>query len=865
MNFDGIPTELRERDQWLLWDESADTPRRPHWRGDFGISWSDPDDWHTFEDVVDAAKERESWGIGYVMAAEIEDEPTGVHACIDIDGGLTESGELKDWVPDLAAFTDAATYIEKSPSGTGLHIPIYAQHLPEWWTDGQLADHEGVDVLAGKFCTFTGDVIDQSGSGIANIDPTAWLYDAYQAIHDEGPRVESTTNGDYDGGDDLDEADVKEALEHVDSKLSYQDWLRVGMAVYDWNGGARGKSLFEQWSKTNPKWDASRGQRHIDDIFDNDSPNGDVSVGTLIHHAKEGEWEPSWDNDNEPDVTGADTVEETEHNDTEQSDGELLADLKAEVILPYRDPEDYDGETIDQNVAIDRAARVFDKYLDFVRPREITRGWRDCLYMYVDGEHIGSEDAAGIYEPNAKAEIERIAESHFYGMANDAFIRELTNKIERRNRVRAKKLEPDPERLAVKNGILDLTTGEVDPHTPEEYHRTKVDVDYNADAECERIDEFLHSVVEDDKVDTLYRFIAHTLYKGYPESKAAMLLGDGANGKSMFLALVEEFLGEFNVSGRSLQDITEYRWAANDLVGKLANIHADMSDQDVDSMRMFKNLTGGDTVDADVKFEKPVKFTNHATMMFACNDMPVLRDDTQGNWRRWALINFPHTFDSDDPAAKDAKPRDQLLREITDEKELQGLLARCVEEIKAWDDGRAWFPDVAGWRETRSKMRRAAEPVFDFAEACLINADGEHAEKSDVREAYRRYATKQGLPKLDREEFGRKLLMLSDYDVESSQIRSDDGPERIMVYKNIQLNNRAKSLIGQSEGVDAKEAVMQTVRNNGDRLPEAMVIDVLETEYGIDNGRAQHALDKLKEQGRLIPSTEHGTSWVSTP
>lgn len=571
--------------------------------------------------------------------------------------------------------------------------------------------------------------------------------------------------------------------------------------------------------------------------------------------------------DDSPDVTAsADARGESETDEstpTREETGMSLTDcLRSEVILPLTDPDEYDGETINQKVAVYRAAKIIDNHLSFIRPREETRGWRDCLYMYVDGDTVGGKEHAGIYEPNAKAEIERIAEKHFMDIASDQFVRELRNKIERRNRVRARKLEPDPERLVVNNGILDVTTGELDEHTPEEYHRTKINIEYDPDAECPRIDEFLHSIVEDDDVDTLYRFIAHTLYKGYPEAKAAMLLGDGANGKSMFLSLVEEFLGEFNVSGRSLQDITEYRWAANDLVGKLANIHADMSDQGVDSMRMFKNLTGEDTVDADVKFEKPVKFTNHATMMFACNDMPVLRDDTQGNWRRWVLINFPNTFDSNDPAAEDAKPRDQLQRELFDDKELQGLLARCVEEIKEWDDGRAWFPDTPGWRETRSKMRRAAEPVFDFAEACLINDGQGKVEKSDVREAYRRYATREGLPKLDREEFGQKLTMLSDYDVEPAQQRADDGPGRIMVYKGIELNNLGKSLIGEAEEFDPREAVLQVLRGEDGRVPEALVIERLAGEYGIDNGRAGHAVEKLKENGRLLQTHEHDTDWV---
>lgn len=35
--YDAIPDRFKERDKWLLWDASADTPRRPHWRGDFHL------------------------------------------------------------------------------------------------------------------------------------------------------------------------------------------------------------------------------------------------------------------------------------------------------------------------------------------------------------------------------------------------------------------------------------------------------------------------------------------------------------------------------------------------------------------------------------------------------------------------------------------------------------------------------------------------------------------------------------------------------------------------------------------------------------------------------------------------------------
>ena len=327
VQYDKIPAELKERDQWLLWDDRADRPKQPHWNGDHEISWSDPEDWHSFAEARELAQANEHWGIGYVTAKQNDDYPRGLYWVIDIDSGLGEKGELEDWVPDIDVFIDGKAYAERSVSGTGVHIPIVGHEIPEWWSDSQIDEHTGVDVLANKFCTFTGDVIDGAGSRVTEIDPTEWLFKAYQNINGETPRYDPDDSARYDGPG-LSEEQVVEALEHVGQDLPYQDWLRVGMAVYDWDSGSKGKSIFERWSRTNSKWEESRGQPHIDDLWENDSPNGDVTVGTLIHHAKQGGWEPPSRSDGDGDVTEEGRVHKFR---------ELLDEFKTKDDIPNDD------------------------------------------------------------------------------------------------------------------------------------------------------------------------------------------------------------------------------------------------------------------------------------------------------------------------------------------------------------------------------------------------------------------------------------------------------------------------------------------------------------------------------------------------
>lgn len=913
-----VPDDLQRLDHWLTWDPTTDR-KQPYW-GSETVSWSDPDEWHSFTQAVEKADERPEWGIGYVCAVNNDDCPMGVISVIDLDGAADPDDRPKDWVPSLQPFFDRDAYIEWSrshaePGDSGLHIPV-AGSPPDWWSDVQGdGDHEGIDLLTNKFCIVTGDRMQGCGNEIPGWDDDleGWLADAYENITGETapPRrnqdiTDSGSNGSYkDDGDWLDEETVDDALSHIDPGCSYEKWRNIGFGLADYFTSSTAKRLFDNWSRRSSKYDRE-AEKLIEDIADRGS--GDVTIGTVIYHAKQAGWSPEFggnidaptadelvtrhtdgskgpvleaketatNTDDAPGATdgGTDTINPTTGDAGPQIDAgvdeRVRERLQTEVLMPL-DPEDDNVESIDRDVAVDRTARILNEELAFVRPRDDTRAWRDTLYNYVPEE--------GIYEPHGRAEIERRIERILGAVVNNQFINEVVGKVERLSRVRAKRLSEPAERLVVENGILNLTTGELSPHTPAEYHKRRVGIEYDPNSECPEIDDFLHDVVNEDDVPRLYRFIAHTLYRDYPGNKAAMLLGEGRNGKSVFLDLIQGFLGNWNVSNQSLSQLNENKWSPARLNGQLANIVSDMSDQSPDSMQMFKQLTGNDSVEADVKFENPIQFTNHATMMFACNEMPVLHDDTRGNWRRWQLIKFPNTFKDDDPNAKDEVPKEVLEDRLYDEDEFKGLLAKCVEEIRRYNETNEFFPDADGWEETRSKMRRAAEPVFDFATVCLRpDPDGE-LEKGLVRAAYNEYATQEGLTKLSREEFGRRLLGLSDYNIDAKRPREDG--QRVQVYEGLSFSDRGRSLLGldggteesqsqlDSDGLDGPPEDADDLQADAQRLHKIMrddgaseydrgkLLAAAGERFDMDPDRAESAIRKGCKMGILATPEDH--------
>jgi putative DNA primase/helicase len=228
-----IPDGLKDRSQWLLWDASADSPRRPHWKGDFGVSWTDPADWQSFKEVVEAADSTDSWGIGYVFS------DLGPYTSIDIDACLNTCGGPKDWVPSLAPLL-GETYIEVSASGTGLHVILDDYQEPAWWHDTDFSDdeHEGVEVYEQKFCEFTGSPIEPSGRTVGDVDVTDWLIEAYKSINGEDPterhrdEFDSASEGGRAQRDEfLDKDDIRDALEAIDPDVSYSVWRDIGFAL----------------------------------------------------------------------------------------------------------------------------------------------------------------------------------------------------------------------------------------------------------------------------------------------------------------------------------------------------------------------------------------------------------------------------------------------------------------------------------------------------------------------------------------------------------------------------------------------------------------------------------------------------------
>jgi putative DNA primase/helicase len=336
------------------------------------------------------------------------------------------------------------------------------------------------------------------------------------------------------------------------------------------------------------------------------------------------------------------------------------------------------------------------------------------------------------------------------------------------------------------NGVLNILTSELTPHTPNKVFLQRIPVAFDSAATCPNVDAFHEQVVdrgkvsanstsklvipgsnpgdrttpdvshEQDDVQTLLEIIGYCLYPGYPFHKAFMLNGDGSNGKSTWLNIVKTLLGPENCSNISLQELENNRFAKAALVGKLANIYADLTSAALKHTGVFKQLVGGDRIGAEYKFGKHFSYDPTVKHLFSANTVPESPDDTGAYFRRWMIVNFPKIFTS----FSEPKADPHILTKLTMPQELSGLLNKSLKALRELLERGYFHGDrpTAGWRQ---EYIRKSDPVHAFVMDALEEKPNPtlFITKSDLFRAFVWYCIKNKLPPMDGNVFSRKIKL----------------------------------------------------------------------------------------------------------
>jgi putative DNA primase/helicase len=179
-------------------------------------------------------------------------------------------------------------------------------------------------------------------------------------------------------------------------------------------------------------------------------------------------------------------------------------------------------------------------------------------------------------------------------------------------------------------------------HSKDDLFRYTLPYSYDAQADCPQWQRFLDRVLPNaDAQLLLAEFIGYTLMTGHELEKMLLLYGEGLNGKSVTLEVIEALLGSVNVSYLSLSDLTNDDVKRAGIEHKMLNISHE-SGKDVNP-NVLKQLTSGERVLIKNLYRDPRETNDYGKFAAAFNMMPRA-ENTFGFFRRLLILPYEVTI-----------------------------------------------------------------------------------------------------------------------------------------------------------------------------------------------------------------------------
>ena len=220
----------------------------------------------------------------------------------------------------------------------------------------------------------------------------------------------------------------------------------------------------------------------------------------------------------------------------------------------------------------------------------------------------------------------------------------------------------ESDRLAFRNGVLEVSTGEFLEHSREHYITWGLDFDYDPTADPGPITDWLKRTQygDDDRVQVLRAWLRACLVgQGHELQRFLEIIGPGGRGKSTYANLCCALVGMGNYASTTLNQLEQSRFEVASIKDKRLTLIND-SERYGGSAQIFKALTGGDNLRYEEKNKnigEPFVYTG--MVMVVANEPIQTTDNTSGLSRRRLTVEFNRPLYDKSSEAKEMIKLDQ--------------------------------------------------------------------------------------------------------------------------------------------------------------------------------------------------------------
>jgi putative DNA primase/helicase len=321
---------------------------------------------------------------------------------------------------------------------------------------------------------------------------------------------------------------------------------------------------------------------------------------------------------------------------------------------------------------------------------------------------------------------------------------------------------------AVKNGTLDLSTGQFRDSAREDYISMQFNVEYDPLAKAPRWETFLKEVFAGDEelISWTQRAVGYSLTGDTSEQVMFMLYGSGANGKSVFLEIISYLMGDYSANTPfSTFEASKRNESTNDLAAlkgkRLVTAIETNEDRRLDEARV-KSVTGQDEITARFLFQEFFTYRPNFKIWMAVNHKPLIKGTDRGIWRRIRLVPFTQSFEG--------KADKELINKL--KAELSGILNWALDGLQQWKKHGLGNANAIG--AASKEYQRESDLVQQWMDECVTLEATEKTPCADAYATFKEWAKNRGYPIFSMNSFARNMT-------EKGFERKSTGKQRVYV------------------------------------------------------------------------------------
>lgn len=268
---------------------------------------------------------------------------------------------------------------------------------------------------------------------------------------------------------------------------------------------------------------------------------------------------------------------------------------------------------------------------------------------------------------------------------------------------------------------------------------------------------FLDTVTNhDDKKNCLLQELSgYVLYPDNRLQKCAVLIGSGANGKSVFLNVLTKIFGSANVSNVEMSSLSQ-DFQVIQLMNSMLNISAETRTNVAGAESKFKQITAGDEISACYKGKDYITFRPRAKMFLACNEYVKSSDTTEGWTRRFCFVDFPmHFVEMPNPNNPEELPIDRDIEsKLTTNESLSAIfnwVLQGYEMLLAC----GYFTEPEDQKILNEEFKELSNPLIEFAKEVEIENPLSNNQLYDI---YKQWCIDSGHNSLARNTFVKRIF-----------------------------------------------------------------------------------------------------------